>query len=158
EPERARGRDRTRRVVDDLDVEGDAVAAGLRDRLEVPFRLRDHEVAVESSAPPPDERRDRREDDRPDRDLRDEVPVTDVEVENTRSRGCQRLELSAQLREVRRVQRRLDLGGACPFAPAHAVNLALAAVATAAPATHRGGARGWPRVSAPTSRRGTSRR
>src|SRR5262245_5754823 len=115
-------------------------------------------MAVESSVEAADERRDGREDDRPDRDLRDEVPVTDVEVEDARPSGSQGLELGAQLREVRRVQRRLDLDGARPLAPAHGVNLALAAEATAAPATHRGGARGWPPASVPRFRRGTCRR
>ena len=46
----ARGGDRRGHVVDDLVVEGDAVAAGARDLREVAHRVVDHQVAVEHAA------------------------------------------------------------------------------------------------------------
>ena len=76
-------------------------------------------MAVEHAAEPVDDRRDRLEDDRADRDRLDEVPVTDVEVEDAHARLHDRLDLLAEPREVGRVERRLDLGGAHPFVPAH---------------------------------------
>src|SRR5918996_2359395 len=74
--------DVVQRVLTGLDVEGHAVSTGSCDSLEVPFRALDHEVAVETTAPRVHERRDRGEYDRADRDLRDEVAVADVEVED----------------------------------------------------------------------------
>ena len=50
-PELTRVRGSLRRIVDRLDVERHAVAAGRPDALEVPLRLGDHEVAVEHSSP-----------------------------------------------------------------------------------------------------------
>ena len=69
-------------VVDRLVVERDAVAAGLRDRLEVLRRALDHQVHVDRAAERVDERRDRLQHDRPHRDRLDEVAVADVEVED----------------------------------------------------------------------------
>ena len=108
-----------RGVVDGLDVEGDAVAAGRLHVLELPLGLGDHQVAVELSAALVDEAGDRPEHDRPDRDLADEVPVADVEVEDPDARVEQRLELRTEAREVRSVDRGLDLGPSYPVGPRH---------------------------------------
>ena len=106
----ARDGDRRGHVVDDLVVERDAVAAGLRELREVLRRVVDHQVAVDRRAVDRvDERRDRLQHDRPDRDRLDEVPVADVEVEDARARPQQHLDLVAEAREVGRVERRLDL-------------------------------------------------
>ena len=78
--------DHAREVVAGLVVHGHAVPAGLRDLPEMLLRALDHEVAVEHAAEPVDDRRDRLEDDRADRDRLDEVPVTDVEVEDAHAR------------------------------------------------------------------------
>ena len=119
EPELTRLRDHAREVGAGLVVHRDAVPAGLRDRLEMlPGRL-DHQVAVEDAAALVDERRDRLEDDRADRDRLDEVPVADVELEDLRARVHDDLDLLAEPREVRRVERRLDLDSAHPVLPAH---------------------------------------
>jgi hypothetical protein len=96
-----------------------AVASGLGDRLEVPLRLLDHQVAVEHPAEPVDERRNRLEDDRPHRDRRDEVPVADVEVEDPRAGAEERLALLPEARQVGRVERRLDLDRPDPVLPGH---------------------------------------
>ena len=119
EPERARRGDRSRRVLAGLDVERDAVAARLGDRLEVALGVLDHQMAVEHGAPGVHQRRDRREDDRADRDLRDEMAVTGVEMEDPGARLHERAELCAESREVGRVDRRLDLDVGCPVAPCH---------------------------------------
>ena len=80
---------------------------------------RDHQMAVEHRPPAVHQWRDRGEDDRADRDLGDEVAVPGVEVEDPRARLDQRAELLTETREVRRVDRRLDLDRACPVAPSH---------------------------------------
>ena len=110
----ARGGDRGGDVVDDLVVEGGAVAAGARDLREVAQRVVDHQVAVEHPAGLVHERRDRLEHDRPDRDGLDEVAVADVEVEDAAAGGEERLDLLAEAREVGRVERRLDLRRSAP--------------------------------------------
>jgi len=46
------------------------------------FDVGDHQVAVELRAAPVDEAGDRREHDRPDRDLADELAVTGIEMED----------------------------------------------------------------------------
>ena len=111
--------DHGRDVVHGLDVEGDAVAARLRELLEVVRRVVDHQVAVDASALRVDHRCDRAQHDRPDRHGRDEVAVADVEVEDADAGVQQGLDLLAELREVRRVQRRLDLDCPNPVAPSH---------------------------------------
>ena len=89
------------------------------DALEVLLRLGDHQVAVEPPAALVDEPGDRREHDRADRDLADEVPVADVEVEDAHARVEQRVELRAETREVGSVDRGLDLGPSYPVGPRH---------------------------------------
>ena len=118
--------DRRGHVVDRLVVERDAVAARLRDRLEVLRRVLDHQVHVHRAAALVDARRDRLQDDRPHRDRLDEVAVTDVEVEDAALRVEQRVDLVAEVREVGAVQRRLDLGASDPVRPAHARSYAAA--------------------------------
>ena len=66
-----------------------------------------------------DHRRDRLEHDRPHRDRLDEVPVADVEVEDAHVGAQENVDLLAELREVRPVERRLDLDGADPLLPGH---------------------------------------
>ena len=88
--------DQRARVVGDLDVEGDAVAAGARDLRDVPLGVVDHEVAVEHAAPLVHEAGDRLQDDRADRDRLDEVAVADVEVEDARAGVEQLLDLLAR--------------------------------------------------------------
>ena len=107
----------------------------------------------QSRTPPQrvDERGDRRHDDRPDRDLGDEVAVAGVEVEDARARLHERAELVAEAREVGRVDRRLDLDLACPFAPAHRRCTLMERVASDSPKRPRTDAgcapfaSGWPR-------------
>ncbi len=94
-----------------------------RERLEVPLRPLDHQVAVERRSPRMDERSDRGDHDRADRDLGDEVGVSGVEVDDLRARLDQHSELLAEAREVGGVDRRLDLHLACPLAPAHVPTL-----------------------------------
>ena len=112
-------RDGSRRVVDRLDMERHAVAAGLTNALEVPFRLGDHEVAVEHSSLLVYEPGDRAQHDRPDGDLADEVAVADVEVEDAGAGVEQALQLLAEAGEVRGVDRRLDDARPCPLRPSH---------------------------------------
>ena len=123
-----RGPDRPGYVVDRLEVERRAVAACLGDRSEVLGRPLDHEVHVDHTAAVVDERRDRRENDRAYRDRLDEMPVTDVEVEDPAAGTEQFLGLGAELREVRGVQRRLDLERAHPIVPRHRVDVMASAV------------------------------
>ena len=106
-------------VVHHLDVEGDAVPTGCGDLLEVVRRVVDHQVAVDPAVQPVDHRRDRAQDDRPDRHRRDEVTVADVEMEDADTGVEQRLDLIAEAREVRRVDGRLDLDRANPVPPRH---------------------------------------
>ena len=110
-------------VVHHLDVEGDAVATGGSDLLEVVRRVVDHQMAVDPAVHPVDHRRDRTQDDRPDRHRRDEVPVADVEVEDPDAGVEQELDLVAEAREVRRVDGRLDLDRANPLPPRHTADL-----------------------------------
>ena len=62
---------------------------------------------------------DRRQHDRADRDLLDEVSVADVEVEDPRARVEQRFELRAEAREIGSVERGLDFGPSYPVGPRH---------------------------------------
>ena len=119
EPELTRPRDRPGRIGGDLGVEGDAVAARLLDALEVLLGLGDHQMAVELSAVLVHEAGDRREHDRADRDLADEVPVADVEVEDAGARIEEHAELRAEAHEISSVDRRLDLGTSYPVGPRH---------------------------------------
>ena len=123
EPVLARLGDHAGDVVRGLDVEGDAVAARLRDLREVVRRVVDHQVAVDATAVLVDHRSDRAQHDGADRHRRDEVAVADVEVEDARARVQQVLDLLAEPREVRRVQRRLDLDRPHPVLPGHARDL-----------------------------------
>ena len=115
----ARGGDRGGDVVHDLVVEGGAVAARARDLREVAQRVVDHQVAVEHPACVVHERRDRLEHDGPDRHGLDEVAVADVEVEDAAPGLQEHVDLLAEAREVRRVERRLDFRVPHPLAPAH---------------------------------------
>ena len=101
-------------------VEGDAVAARAGDLREVPERVVDHQVAVEHPAGLVNERRDRLEHNGPDRHGLDEVAVADVEVEDATPGAQEHVDLLPEAREVRRVERRLDLGVPHPIRPAHA--------------------------------------
>ena len=115
----ARERGDRLRIVARLVVKRDARAAGFADRLEVALGILDHQVAVDRALVLEDHRRDRLEHDRPDRDRRDEMAVTDVEVEDARAGAQQGLDLLAEPREVGRVERRLDLDRPHPVTPAH---------------------------------------
>ena len=96
-------------VGDDLDVERDAVAAGFGDLREVVRRVVDHQVAIEAAAERVDVGRERAQHDRADRHGRDEVAVADVEVEDAGPGLPELLDLQAELPEVRRIERGLDL-------------------------------------------------
>ena len=123
ELELARLPDHAREVGAGLVVDGDAVPTSLGNCPEVLLRALDHQVAVEHAAEPVHERRDRLEDDRANRDRLHEVTVADVELEDARPRVHDADEICAEIREVGRVDRRLDLGAAHPFVPAHAGDL-----------------------------------
>src|SRR5262245_22331210 len=112
-------RDRRRRVRDRLDVEGHAVTARGLDALELALGRLDHQVAVEPAATFVDGPGDRLEHDGADRDLADEMPVAEVEVENPAARVEQLLELCAEAREFCSVDGGLDLGPSYPVGPAH---------------------------------------
>ena len=112
-------RDQRRRVVDDLVMEGDVVRPCFLEGLEVVLGVVHHEMDVEDAAALAKERRDRLGHDRADRDRLDEVPVADVELEDLRAALEQGHHVVAQSREIRRVDRRLDLGPAHPLVPAH---------------------------------------
>src|SRR5207253_6213593 len=79
-----------------------------------------HQVAVEHPAALVYEWRDRLEDDGPDRHGLDEVAVADVEVEDAAPGAQEHVDLLPEAREVRRVERRLDLGVPHPIPPRHA--------------------------------------
>ena len=115
----ARGGDRGGDVVHDLVVEGGAVAARARDLGEVAQRVVDHQMAVEHPACVVHERRDRLEHDGADRHGLDEVAVADVEVEDAAPGLQEHVDLLPETREVRRVERRLDLRVPHPLRPAH---------------------------------------
>ena len=108
----ARVADHLQRVVDvrrRLGVHGDHVGAGLRERLDLPLGPLDHQVAVEDPAARVDEVADRLDDQRPDRDRRDEVPVHHVDVDHLRAGVHHELDLLGELREVAGEERRRDL-------------------------------------------------
>src|SRR5579862_193931 len=98
-------------------MEGGAVAAGGRDLREVARRVVDHQVAVEHAAHLVHEGRDRLQNDRPDGHGLDEMPVSDVEVEDAAAGAQENDDLTTEPREIRRVERRLDLDGPDPVAP-----------------------------------------
>ncbi len=102
EPERARERGGGRDVRASFDVERDAVPAGFADLLEVALGVVDHQMAVEPSAGGVHDRRERPNDDRPDRDRRDEAAVSDVDVEDPRARGEQLVRSAARAAGSRR--------------------------------------------------------
>ena len=89
----------------DLDVDGATVRPGVPERLEVVTRVRHHQVAVEEH---PRVLAQRRDDRRPDRQVRHEVAVHDVDVQPVRGRRhlADRL---GQAAEVRREDRRRHL-------------------------------------------------
>ena len=120
EPERARRRSHAAGILGRLDVEGDRVGARRGELGEVVGRVGDHQVAVDHAAGVVDHRRDRPQHDGPDRHRRDEVPVTDVEVEDPAACLEQRLDLRAEAREVGGVQRRRNLARSShPGFPSH---------------------------------------
>jgi hypothetical protein len=114
-PERSCLRYCARRILDGLEVEGDAVGSCGGDLRYVPLRLGDHQVTVDKRPTHMDERGDRLEHYRPHRDRLDEVPIADVEVEDPGPGIDELLDLSAEIGEVGRVQRRLYLDALCPF-------------------------------------------
>ena len=80
-------------------MEGDAVAAGLLDLLEVVLGVRDHQVAVEDAAGLRGSiGAIARRTTGPDRDRLDEMAVADVEVEDARARVEQVLHLRRRAR------------------------------------------------------------
>src|SRR5262249_12112581 len=115
----ARRLNRVVEIVTGLDVHGNAVAAGCRNRFEVLLGRLSHQVDVDYAVHAVDLLGDRREHDRADRDRLDEVPVADVEMEDAHAGDHQRLDLLAEPREVARVQGRLDFDGPHPVAPRH---------------------------------------
>ena len=119
QPVLARCADRGGDVAHRLVVEGDAVAARCRDRLEVLGGALDHQVHVDRTPVAVDQRRDRREDDRAHRDRLDEVAVADVEMEDAAFGREQLFDLVAEVGEVRPVERRLDLDRPDPIPPGH---------------------------------------
>src|SRR5204862_8180029 len=78
----ARRADHRGEILAGLVVHGDAVTSGLGDRTEVPLRVLRHQMTVDLRAGVVDLLRDRLQDDRPDRDRLDEVPVADAEMED----------------------------------------------------------------------------
>ncbi len=101
-------------------MERDVVGACLPEHLEVVLGVVHHQVDVQDPALLAEDRRDRLRDDRPDRDRLDEVPVADIELEDLRAAVEQGRHVPAEVGEVRRVDRRFDLGPAHPLVPAHA--------------------------------------
>ena len=85
-------------------MERHAVAAGGGDLGKVPFRLDDHQMAVDGAADRVDEGCDRLEHDRAHRDRLHEAPIADVEVEHACSGVEELLDLRAEVREVGRVK------------------------------------------------------
>ena len=104
-------------------VHGDAVTARCRECLEVLLRAFGHQMAVDEAAGVVDLLRDRLEHDRPDRDRLDEVSVTCVEMEDLHARAHERVDLVAEIGEVARVERRLDLDRPHPVVPRHRLSL-----------------------------------
>src|SRR5579862_3320329 len=151
EPVLARRRDRPRDVVDGLVVEGDAVAARLRDLREVMHGVVHHQVAVDDAVETVHDRGNRLEHDRPHGDRLDEVAVAHVEVEDADARAEEDLHLLAEPREIGRIQRRLDLDGTNPFLPAHEGRLYVLSLAMKNPLVRfrygvvrrNSGRRGW---------------
>jgi hypothetical protein len=92
-----------RKVVAHLEVDADAVGAGLAELRDMALRRFHHQVAVEPRPRVVDERSDRLEDDRAHRDRRDEMAVADVEVEDAGPGAKQLFHLFAEAGEVRRV-------------------------------------------------------
>ena len=127
----ARDCDRLRHVVDSLVVERDAVAARARDLREVTRRVVDHQMTVEHAAHRVHHRRDRLQHDRADRDRLDEVSVADVEVEDAGAGPEQDVDLLAEVGEVRRIERRLDLNRPDPVVPGHSTADPMASSRTA---------------------------
>ena len=119
QPVFARCADRAGDVAHRLVVERDAVTARGRDWLEVLGGALDHQMHVDHTAVPVDQRRDRREDDRAHRDRLDEVAVADVEMEDAAFGREQLFDLVAEVGEVRPVERRLDLDRPNPIPPGH---------------------------------------
>ena len=120
EPELASYRGHPGRVIRCLDVKGHRVRTRLRELREVVDGVVDHQMAVDDPSGGVDRRGDRAEDDRPDRDRRDEMPVAAVEVEDPATTREQCLDLLTEPVEVGRVERRRDLDVvADPLVPAH---------------------------------------
>ncbi len=85
-----------------LDVDGDARRSRVEVLVERAQRLLDHEVDVEGHLR---RLRERLEDDRPDREIRDEPPVHHVEVDEVRAGGLARGDGLAEPREIGREDR-----------------------------------------------------
>ena len=102
------------RHVDSFEVERDAVGARLLELLEVALGPLDHEVAVEPAIAIVDQPGDGLQHDRSHRDRLDEVPVSDVEVEDAGPGIEHGRHLFAEPGEIGRVDRRLDLDAAIP--------------------------------------------
>jgi hypothetical protein len=93
-----------------LGVDGYDVGARFRERLDLPLRAVDHQVYVENRAAAVDELAQRFDDERPDRDRGDEVTVHHVDVDHLRARVEDHRHVPAQVGEVRREDRRRDVG------------------------------------------------
>ena len=89
-------------------VHDQRVGPGLGKRLEVAVRLGDHQVNFQRDRA---KRLEPSHDHRPERDIRDEVPVHDVDVNPVRPGGDDLRHLVGQVRQVGREDRRgqLDL-------------------------------------------------
>ena len=100
--------DRLQRAVEvraGFDMHGDDVGAGLGEGLEIGVARRDHQMHVERllGVGP-----DRLHDVRPDRDVRHEVAVHDVDMDPVGAGGIDGADLLAELREIRGEDRRGD--------------------------------------------------
>ncbi len=88
-----------------LDVNGHHRSAGRRERVEIPIRIGDHQMDVERHLRDP---LDRPDDRRPDRDVRHEVTVHDVHVNEIRAAALDGGDRVAKRREVGGENRRSD--------------------------------------------------
>ena len=84
------------------------VGAGLGERVDLALGPLDHQVHVEHRTGAVDALAQRRDDDRPHRDRRDEVAVHDVDVDDPRAGVEHLLHLRAEAREVGGEDRRRD--------------------------------------------------
>ena len=89
----------------DLDVEGDRVATRLEILIEVAARLIDHQVRIKRQLGTPAEVLDGLW---PEGEVRDEVPIHDVEMDPVRSRGLHPAHRVAEVGQVRIEDARRD--------------------------------------------------